>query len=130
MTTVATRARPAAEAHEALGAFGRAAIMALALAGLSAPALASQPEAVRLVRHADLDLESQRDRAILKRRMDRAARAMCAPAAPVRSMFVDIEGDRCLADATADHAGRLALAVRHARAERLGDRQTDAAAPR
>jgi UrcA family protein len=114
------------------GILARAGAAGAAAALLMAPAIAEPARAdmVQRVHYADLDLESEAGRATLDRRMMRAARSVCAPATPVRSLFVDLEVDRCVADSRADHQARIGDAIREARHQRLGNAQTGNATPR
>lgn len=75
-------------------------MLALAAAAMAAPAMAESPAAVRQVGYGDLNLASAAGRHELDRRIDRAARSICATNPVTDTQAVAEERARCIAATT------------------------------
>lgn len=91
----------------------------VAAAALAAPAVAAEPvpyQSVRTVAYADLNLESGEGRLELQRRLQRAARSICATNPVVDSGAVRAEREACEAQTAAQFDAQITAAVQANRA--------------
>lgn len=86
---------------------------------LAATGAAAEPQTMRSVHFADLNLQTPEGVATLERRIDRAARTMCATNVAAFSSALDNARDTCMAETLAGTRASIDAAVRHQRAQML-----------
>lgn len=97
-------------------------IVAAAAAAIAAPAFAQSvpTAAVRAVSYADLDLNAASDRQALERRIERAARSICAVNPVIETQAVAAERKRCIDATTVAVTEQVTAAVRASKTQTAG----------
>ena len=97
----------------------KTALSLVAAAALAAPALATESaqfHPVRTVAYSDLNLESADGRLELQRRLNRAARSLCATNPVAESAGIRAERERCETETAAQFDAQIAAAIQANRA--------------